>query len=190
MGNRAVIAAEGAGAHDTAVYLHWNGGPESVRAFLRVASDLGVRSPQGDPAYFFARFAQIVGNFFGGTTSVGAGALSTLDTTGDNGTFYIGQTKEAPSLRVVRDVGGHGDYRDANYEFAVYRDALACNYSIFARDRVDALPKRSALIKRAAIALGIDLKTPCKECGYYNGRHTRGCAVTRDATSAPGQGAQ
>lgn len=61
MGNRAVVTVKGS---SVGIYLHWNGGIESVTAFLRAAKDLGVRDPVNDPAYFYARFVQLVGNFF------------------------------------------------------------------------------------------------------------------------------
>lgn len=87
MGNRAVVTVEGS---KIGVYLHWNGGVESVSAFLRAAKDLGVRAPISDTSYFYARFAQIIGNFFGGSTSVGIDSIEKLDTdNGDNGTFVI-----------------------------------------------------------------------------------------------------
>ena len=175
MGNRAVIAAEGASGTDTAMYLHWNGGPESVRAFLRVAQDLGVRGPVNDSAYFFARLAQVVGNFFGGTCSVGVGPLDSLDTdNGDNGTYYVNDAAD-----IVRREHARGDGRDANYEFAVYRDALKKNYAVF-NTECHKLPARAVLIKRAAKALRIDLKRPCAECGYYNGLHAYGCKAKTD----------
>ena len=77
MGNRAVVTVEGSA---TGVYLHWNGGEESVTAFLRAAKDLGVRGPVSDTSYFYARFVQIIGNYFGGTTSVGIDTQSTGST--------------------------------------------------------------------------------------------------------------
>jgi hypothetical protein len=88
MGNRAVITAAGS---ESGIYVHWNGGRESVEAFLRAAKDLGVRDPDDDSSYFHARLAQIIANWMGGTASVGIGALSELDTdNGDNGVFVVG----------------------------------------------------------------------------------------------------
>lgn len=86
MGNRAVIKIEG---ESTGIYLHWNGGVESVLGFLKAAKDLGVRDPKGDPSYCLARLTQIIGNFFGGTLSVGLGVADRMDNS-DNGTFVIG----------------------------------------------------------------------------------------------------
>ena len=73
------------------IYLHWNGGRESVEGFLAAAKALGMRSPAEDSSYAMARLVQIIGNYFGGSTSIGIGLCSELDTdNGDNGTYVIG----------------------------------------------------------------------------------------------------
>lgn len=85
MGNRSYVAFPDAGV---AVYLHWNGGLESVLAFLDFMKERGDRGE----TYGAARFCQVVGNFFGGTLSVGVtgctdpAALSDED----NGCFVVG----------------------------------------------------------------------------------------------------
>lgn len=62
MGNRGtVIFTDGKTQHSPAIYLHWNGGPESVYAFLEELDRRGVRA---DQEYEAARFTQIVGQFF------------------------------------------------------------------------------------------------------------------------------
>lgn len=86
MGNRCVIAA--ADQPQVGLYLHWNGGPESVLAFLEAAQTLHVRSPGSDPSYFLARLTQIIANWFGGTLSVGLGLVDYLDAS-DNGVYYV-----------------------------------------------------------------------------------------------------
>lgn len=43
------------------IYLHWNGGPESVYAFL---AELDRRHVRADRYYEAARFVQVVGDFF------------------------------------------------------------------------------------------------------------------------------
>lgn len=88
MGNRAAIAIRKTRG-SPAIYLHWNGGPESVLAFLHAAKELGVRSPGYNENYCLGRLGQIVGNFFGGTTSLGFGRVGHLDDS-DNGTYFIG----------------------------------------------------------------------------------------------------
>jgi hypothetical protein len=91
MGNRAVIAYREEGVpkeQSTAIYLHWNGGRDSVEGFLNVANQIGVRSSQSD--YAMARLTQIIGNFFGDTLSVGVGIYKRMDTDNyDNGVYWI-----------------------------------------------------------------------------------------------------
>lgn len=65
MGNRAIIKPVG---EDIGVYLHWNGGIDSVSAFLKYCElrnfrPFGGRSADG---YGIARFCQVVANYFGG----------------------------------------------------------------------------------------------------------------------------
>lgn len=79
-----------------AIYLHWNGGADSVYAFLEAFTQYDCR--KGDLPYAAARFCQIVANFFGGTTSVGLESVSnTKDlerlTPGDNGLFVFAWVK-------------------------------------------------------------------------------------------------
>ena len=88
MGNRAVITGDK--HHKLGLYLHWNGGPESVLAFLHAARDLGMHNLDSNPEYGLARLAQVVGNFFGGDNSMGVGLLESLDRdNGNNGTYYV-----------------------------------------------------------------------------------------------------
>lgn len=68
MGNRAIIKGIGT---NIGVYVHWNGGYDSVLAFTQYCKLKGYRSPESDPAYGTARLTQIIGNFFGGSCSVG-----------------------------------------------------------------------------------------------------------------------
>jgi hypothetical protein len=83
MGNRAVITDE---AGKIGIYLHWNGGRDSVESFLKYCELKDYRTDD----YGWARLAQVIGNFFGGTTSVGVGAVANLDCDNfDNGTYII-----------------------------------------------------------------------------------------------------
>lgn len=67
MGNRAVIKGKGS---DLGVYVHWNGGYESVLVFTQYCKLKGYRSPETDD-YGVARLVQVIANFFGGSTSIG-----------------------------------------------------------------------------------------------------------------------
>jgi hypothetical protein len=62
MGNRAtVVFTDGKERFSPAVYLHWNGGAESVYGFLE---ELNRRKVGADQEYECARFIQLVGEFF------------------------------------------------------------------------------------------------------------------------------
>lgn len=90
MGNRAVITTRENWRHcGVGIYLHWNGGRDSVEAFLKYCDLKGYRSPDED-CYGWARLCQVIGNFFGGSTSVGIDTLWHLDRdNGDNGVYII-----------------------------------------------------------------------------------------------------
>jgi hypothetical protein len=93
MGNRAVITASKAEdiqrSTDIGVYLHWNGGRDSVEAFLTYCRMKDYRSPERDN-YGWARLCQVIGNFFGGGYSIGIDLCKNLDCNNfDNGTYII-----------------------------------------------------------------------------------------------------
>ena len=81
MGNRAMITNE---KREIAIYLQWNGGRNSVEAFLEYAKIKQIRGG----SYGLARLCQIIANFFDGTLSIG---LNLYDPTfcEDNGIYVI-----------------------------------------------------------------------------------------------------
>ena len=86
MGNRAVITTK---EEKLGVYLHWNGGRDSVEGFLKYCKLKEYRRPENDD-YGWARLCQVIGNYFGGSLSVGIGNYNELDTdNGDNGVYII-----------------------------------------------------------------------------------------------------
>lgn len=86
MGNRAVISTRD---KKIGVYLHWNGGRDSVEAFLAYCKLKGYRPPEYD-CYGWARLCQVIGNYFGGETSIGIDEYDKLDTDNwDNGVYII-----------------------------------------------------------------------------------------------------
>lgn len=98
MGNRAVLTSfkgsealyGGVISNDyLGIYLHWNGGRDSVEAFLKYCELQDIPSiEKGD--YALARMCQVIGNFFGGTLSIGIDKLNKLDyDNGDNGVYVI-----------------------------------------------------------------------------------------------------
>ena len=71
------------------IYLHWNGGRDSVEAFLKYCELKGYRSPTSDN-YGWARLCQVIGNIFGGSTSIGIDVVNNLDCDNwDNGVYII-----------------------------------------------------------------------------------------------------
>jgi hypothetical protein len=105
MGNRALVVFAGKDMTtcSPAAYLHWNGGPESVYAFLAEMDRRHIRCD--DPSYECARFIQLVGEYFDveaiGTLSLGVrngpellnGEVSNLwlaeNWVGDNGLYLV-----------------------------------------------------------------------------------------------------
>lgn len=87
MGNRAVITTP---ERRVGLYLHWNGGRDTIEPLLRYCELKGYRAPSAD-CYGWARLAQVLGNFFGGTLSVGIGTYTTDEQMdpGDNGIYVI-----------------------------------------------------------------------------------------------------
>lgn len=99
MGNRAIVKPEG---KDVGVYLHWNGGIDSVTAFLKYCE---LKEYRGfDDPYGMARFSQVVGNFFGGRLSIGIETGVTEESAKDygldNGIYIV------KGWDIVRQVGG------------------------------------------------------------------------------------
>ena len=92
MGNRAVIATSDM-PEAIGIYLHWNGGRDSVEAILKYCELKGYEPPalrDYSLGYGFARLCQVIGNFFGGTMSFGLDKLYNLDVdNGDNGLYII-----------------------------------------------------------------------------------------------------
>ena len=130
MGNRAVITIKeddiNINKQDwNSLYLHWNGGHDSVAPFLHVAKLYGIRC-QEDSSYAIARLSQLIGNTLGGTLSLGVGAYKSLDTdNGDNGVFVVWDWKIIERR--------HFDYEEqAEYNFdEMVKDIRNANDSIF-----------------------------------------------------------
>ena len=94
MGNRAVITTkENFKNNRTGVYLHWNGGRDSIEAFLAYCKAKGYRPPDEDN-YGWAYLATTIGNFFGDGLSVGVDSVKFLDCDNyDNGVYFIEKWK-------------------------------------------------------------------------------------------------
>ena len=87
MGNRAVITTKD---RKLGVYVHWNGGRDTIQPLLKYYELKGYHPPSSD-SYGWARLCQVLGNFFGGANSVGICTYTTdrqMDP-GDNGIYVI-----------------------------------------------------------------------------------------------------
>ena len=76
MGNRAIITNKD---KQLTIYLHWNGGRDSVEAFAEYCK--------------LKNYSQVIGNFFGGTSSVGIfpypGDEEAVHAASDNGVYIL-----------------------------------------------------------------------------------------------------
>lgn len=90
MGNRAVITTkENYDNNGTGIYLHWNGGLDSVNAFLAYCKLKGYRAPETDN-YGWSYLATTIGNYFGDGMSIGVDRVDQLDCNNwDNGVYFI-----------------------------------------------------------------------------------------------------
>ena len=87
MGNRAVITTKD---KKIGIYLHWNGGRDSVEAFLKYCELKGFRCPEEDN-YGWACMCQIIANYFGDGFCIGIDTFESLESTADydNGVYII-----------------------------------------------------------------------------------------------------
>lgn len=84
MGNRAIVKAKG--DSKKAVYLHWNGGRDSIEAFLKYCELRGFSGFNSE--YGMARFCQVVSNFFG-ADGLSIGITNNVESCDDNGVYVI-----------------------------------------------------------------------------------------------------
>ena len=129
MGNRCVITTKENFENDgVGVYMHWNGGRDSVAPLLRYCELKGYRAPDKDN-YGFARLCQVIGNFFGGTLSVGIDKVSQLDCDNwDNGVYII------KGWEIVDREFFNGDEQDS-YDFKEMLEEI--NNSMPVSERID-----------------------------------------------------
>lgn len=113
MGNRATITAAPFNKKNACIYLHWNGGRESIEAFCAAAKELGYRSPGIDDTYGMARLTGMICTYFGiaDDTSIGLGTVDDLIEAGDdNGCFVLGGDWEIVERRNTKGQVIGNDY--------------------------------------------------------------------------------
>lgn len=104
MGNRAIIIPRipTEGVPVAGIYVHWNGGAESVLAFLEVCKRRGYRDTECDPMYAMGRLCGVIHEFFGIENATSLGICVITDTEWedvlgedkyiyDNGIYVIGK---------------------------------------------------------------------------------------------------
>jgi hypothetical protein len=122
MGNRAVITFGPFNEKKVGIYLHWNGGRDSVEAFVKACKKLGYRTPKNDPTYAFAGLAHVITTFMGGS-SVGIGTCENLDCdNGDNGVYLIGDEWEITGRHYWRQ--GREEQVDEKTTEAIYEQII------------------------------------------------------------------
>ena len=121
MGNRAVITSinnlkikedgtkelidEGIG-----IYLHWNGGRDSIEAFLAYCDMKRYRKPEQD-SYGYAMLVNVITNWFGNGLSCDVNTLNRLDCDNyDNGVYVI------KDWRVVDRVYSRGEQYEYDFK--------------------------------------------------------------------------
>lgn len=114
MGNRAVITTDNtslnvADSDEIGVYLHWNGGRDSVEGFLAYCKLKNYRVPEHDN-YGWARLCQVIGNFFGGDTSIGIDRCYNLDCKNNDNGVYIIRNWEIVGRRYYDDAEEQHEY--------------------------------------------------------------------------------
>lgn len=130
MGNRAVITfqygnLEKLDETQVGIYLHWNGGIESIEGFCMAASRLNISEP--------ARFIQMLGNWFEGHRDVCVNTLDELDCDNyDNGVYVLNRcinTKHwyiARRFHVPDHLGNGFDVKLSNHDTVAMGVANTC----------------------------------------------------------------
>ena len=108
MGNRAVITTN-KNLNETGIYLHWNGGRDSVEAFLAYCDLKHYRKPEND-SYGYAMLINVITNYFGDGLSCDVGNCQHLDcNNGDNGVYII------KDWRIVGRLYSYGEQYEYNF---------------------------------------------------------------------------
>jgi len=116
MGNRAVICFDEYNDEAIGIYLHWNGGRDSVESFLEATRRV-MGDRLGDEQYNRARLMQVIGTAIPGNLSFGLAQCKNLDTDNyDNGTYVVDSATMTITQRLFYSGPEQNEY-DVN-EFA------------------------------------------------------------------------
>ena len=119
MGNRAYIKLQ---HMDSGIYLHWNGGPDSVTAFLRYCELSGFRCDDTG----MARLCQVTANWFPDGLSVALmeGPFAHYSNPGDNGIYEIRDWK------IVRHMDKDGNVQERDEDIRRWMEENSEGYDI------------------------------------------------------------
>lgn len=111
MGNRAVICFDKytPKKNQISLYLHWNGGRDSVDAFLK-ATRIVMDSRGEDSSYAKARLVQVIGTFLVGNMSFGL--YEKASDPGDNGIYVV----DSKTLQIIDRPGFEYDEEEGEYD--------------------------------------------------------------------------
>jgi len=99
VGNRCVITTdENLGQKSIGLYMHWEGNPEAVEAFLWYCNLADYRPPEFDNSGW-GGLAQVYGNY-AASSAAGISTLDDLDLQGDNGVYIIKDWKIVQHVKV------------------------------------------------------------------------------------------
>ena len=173
MGNRAVITTP---ERRVGLYLHWNGGRDSVEAFLRYCELQNFRPPSFDE-YGWARLCQVIANYFGGTLSVGIDSYTDDNAAnpGDNGIYVI------DGWNIVDRVGLYDGFEE-QYDYPLQEMLLAIDEAQPAHMQLGADFLNAEVINTSDLLVGDQVFIEgigggyelCRVSGFGDGRYCNG----------------
>ena len=128
MGNRAVITFDSVDSNAIAVYVHWNGGRDSIEGFLKVTRIL-MGGHNFDELYATGRFIQVVGAYFPGALSFGVGQYKSMENWDSDNGVYIVDSK-------TMTIKGRRHASDYNGEYNTFVEQKSHNLNEFANELI------------------------------------------------------
>ena len=119
MGNRAVVTFDEYDPNGFGVYLHWNGGRDSIEGLLEATKRIMV-GRMGDRSYAQARFVQAATTLIPGNLSIGLGKCKDLDCDNyDNGLYVV----DSATLEIKNRMFFEGE-EQLNYDRDEFADEI------------------------------------------------------------------
>lgn len=99
------------------IYLHWNGGRDSIESFCEYMRILDTANIVGDQGYALAQFSKVVGNYLG-TDSIGLYPYDESCRDCDNGVYVLGKNWSIEE-RIYPSCYADGDEFKEQYEHTI-----------------------------------------------------------------------